>query len=231
MSMQRDPHSSSSAGANEVPLPPDWLRATVSFLIFVHLFALAVAVVSNWNASTLAARLRNNVPLVKPYLQFLAMDQPYLPLYALTFAMEEDTDMAADLDLELPDGTRRQISLPSAELWPRERWRHDARLAETAGDLTGERFKNMESVLPQAIAAHYVSEYGAKGGSIRFTRHKLLSLEAPASSDPSVRDPYSPVFYTPVYEARIILVGGGVQLLKKEAAAEVAPAVMDEGKP
>ncbi|HET6882372.1 MAG TPA: hypothetical protein VFI31_19560 [Pirellulales bacterium] len=231
MSMYSDPSSSRTSHVDERDYPPDWWRAVVSFLIFVHLFALAVAVLSNWNPSTLSIRLRQNVPLVKPYLQALAMDQAYLPLYGLTFAMEEDTDMAVDLELQLPDGTQRQITLPSNGLWPRERWRRDARLAETAGDLTGERFKNIESLLPQAIAAHYVAKYGTKGGTIRFTRHKLLSLEALGSSDPALRDPYNPIFYTRVYEARIILVGGSVQLLKKEAAAEVAPAAAEKGKP
>jgi hypothetical protein len=216
---------------NEDELPPDWLRTVVSFLIFVHLFALAVAILSNWNPSTLSMRLRQNVPLVRPYLQALAMDQSYLPLYGLMFAMDEDTDMAVDIDLKLADGSQRQVALPATNLWPRQRWRHDARLAETAGDLTGERFKNIESILPQAIAAHYVRNYGATGGTIRFTRHKLLSIDAPASSDPAVRDAYSPLFYSRVYEARIILVGGTVQLLKKEADAEVAPAAVEKEKP
>ena len=231
MSMYSDRPRSYSTPAKESDLPPDWLRTVVSFLIVVHLFALAVAVLSNWNPSTLSMRLRQNVPLVKPYLQALAMDQSYLPSYGLTFAMEEDTDMAVELALELPDGSQKQIALPAKELWPRERWRRDARLAETAGDLTGERFKNIESMLPQAIAAHYVAKYEAKGGTIRFTRHKLLSIDAPASSDPNVRDPYNPLFYARVYEARIIVVRGSAKLLKTEAAAEVAPAAAKEGTP
>ncbi|MGH7139645.1 MAG: hypothetical protein ACREHD_28225 [Pirellulales bacterium] len=219
MSMQRHAATSPSAEPGERHVPPDWLRATVSFLIFVHLFALAVAVISNWNPSTLATRLRQNVPLVKPYLQFLAMDQSYLPLYSLTFAMAEDTDMAVQVELELADGSRQTFDLPASDLRPHVRWRRDARLAETVGGLTGEAFRNMESILPQAIAAHFVAKHGAKGGTIRCTRHLLQDMQSAGTGDP-----YDDALFTRVYEARILLVGGNVQLMKKEAAAEVAPA-------
>lgn len=218
--------SFSAANDDDRRMPPDWLRATVSFLIFVHLFALLVAVASNWNPSTLATRLREKVPLLKPYLQLLAMDQSYLPLYALTFAMPEDTDMAVQVDLDLADGTQQSFALPADGLLPHERWLHDARLAATTGDVTGETFRNMESLLPQAIAAHFVAKYGAKGGTIRCTRHFLLEIENAGSIDP-----YDPSRYSKVYEARILVRGDKVQLLKMEAAAEVAPAAVERVKP
>lgn len=218
--------SFSAARADNRRLLPDWLRATVSFLIFLHLFALLVAVLSNWNPSTLAVRLREKVPLVKPYLQLLAMDQSYLPSYALTFAMPEDTDMAVEVELNLPDGSQQTYALPSSDLWPRTRWLHEARLAATTGDLTGEAFRNMESLLPQAIAAHFVAKYGAKGGTIRCLRHFLLEIENAGSIDP-----YDASRYSKVYEARILVRGDKVQLMKMEAAAEVAPAAAERDKP
>lgn len=213
--------SSSAASVDDARLPHDGLRAAISFLIFLHLFALLVAVLSNWNPSTLSQRLRDKVPLVKPYLQLLSMDQSYVPTYALTFAMNEDTDMAVELDLKLADGSRRTVSLPAGDLWPRTRWLRDARLAATTDDLTGEAYRNMESLLPQAIAAHYVVKYGAKGGTIRCMRHYLLEID-----DAAVGDPYDATRYAKVYEARIIVRGGKVQLMKMEAAAEVAPAAV-----
>lgn len=218
--------SSFAAKPDDRRLLPDWLRATVSFLIFVHLFALFVAVLSNWYPSALATRLRENVPLVKPYLQLLAMDQSYLPLYGLTFAMPEDTDMAVEVDLDLADGTQSTFAVPAGGLWPRERWLHDARLAATAGDLTGETFRNAESLLPQAIASHFVTKYGAKGGIIRCTRHFLMEID-----DAGSIDPYGPDRYSKVYEARILVLGNQVQLMKMEAAAEVAPAAIERKKP
>lgn len=211
-------------------MPAEWKRTVVSFLIFLHLFALSVAVLSNWNPSALSLRLRR-VPGVKPYLEYLAMDQSYVPLYGLTFGMEEDTDVKAEIELKFADGTQQEFSLPDGGLSPKQRWRHDARLAETAADMTGENFRNVESVLPQAIAAHFVAEHGANGGTIRLRRHFLQPMEALTSSVVTERDPFDSSRYSQRYEARILVSGGQVQLLKTEAAAEVAPAANGkEGK-
>ncbi|HVA48669.1 MAG TPA: hypothetical protein VNH11_20045 [Pirellulales bacterium] len=218
-----------AATEKEASLPAEWKRTLVSFLIFLHLFALGVAVLSNWNPSPLALRLRR-VPFVKPYLEYLALDQSYVPLYGLTFGMTEDTDVVAEVDLKLSDGSEQSFSLPASTLAPRQRWRRDARLAETAADLTGENFRAVESLLPQAIASHFVAEHGAKGGTLRLRRHFQQPITAPSSSDAGERDPYDKSrYYSQVYEARIIVVGGQVQLLKSEAAAEVAPAAINKG--
>jgi hypothetical protein len=227
--MQQSP-SPFRAGGSDQRLPPDWLRGLISFAIFLHFFALGVAVLSNWYPSNLATRLRNKVPVIKPYLQFLAMDQSYVPLYGLTAAMPEDTDMAVEVELKLADGSEAAFSLPSNGLWPRQRWRRDARLAETFGDLTGEAYRAVESILPQAVAAHYVATYSAKGGTIRCRRHFLQELEALSSSDPALRDPNDASRYSRLYEARILVVGDKVQLLKSESAADVAPAAVEKGK-
>ncbi|HQU45336.1 MAG TPA: hypothetical protein PK867_21145 [Pirellulales bacterium] len=219
-----------AATEQDASLPAEWKRTLVSFLIFLHLFALGVAVLSNWNPSPLALRLRR-VPLVKPYLEYLALDQSYVPLYGLTFGMTEDADVVAEIDLNLADGSKQSFTLPAAGLAPRQRWRRDARLVETAADMTGDDFRNVESLLPQAIASHFVAEHGAKGGTIRLRRHALQSMEAMSSSNPKERDPFDPSHYSQVYEARILVSGGQVQLLKSEAAAEVAPAAnAKEGK-
>lgn len=221
--------SDSASSENEAPLPAEWARTLVSFLIFVHLFALVVAVLSNWNPSPLALRLRR-VPLVKPYLEYLAMDQSYVPLYGFTFGMTEDTDDMVELGLTLADGSQRSFTLPQPGVWPRQRWRRDARLTETAADLTGEQYRDLQSVVPQAIAAYFATEYGAKGGTIRCRRHFQQPIDSLSSSNPAERDPYDKSRYAQLYEARIIVSGQQVQLLKTEAAAEVAPAAVEKSE-
>ena len=221
--------SDSASNDKAAPLPADWARTLVSFLIFVHLFALVVAVISNWNPSPLALRLRR-VPLVKPYLEYLAMDQSYVPLYGFTFGMTEDTDNTVEVELKLADGSERSFTLPQAGISPRERWRRDARLAETAADLTGEQYRDLQSVVPQAIAAYFVKEHGAKGGTIRCRRHFQQPIESLSSSNPAERDPFDKSRYAQLYEARIIVSGEQVHLLKSEAAAEVAPAAVEKSE-
>lgn len=213
----------SSIDESAPALPPEWFRTTVSFLLFVHLFALMVAVLANWYPSALAVQLRARVPLLAPYLELLDIDQAYVTLYGLTYGMDEDTDQRIEVELKLADGTQRRFVLPQPGVWPHQRYRREQRLAEVAADLVGESTKSLESFLPQAIAAHYVAETEADGaqvvgGTIRCRRQFVQSMEALASSAPV------PPETADLYQAQILTVGGRVQLLKSEAAAEVAPA-------
>lgn len=230
MPPQRSPTKSASPSEHE--LPAEWARTAVSFLLFLHFFALAVAIVSNWDPSPLALGLRN-VPVLTPYVEALALDRSYLPQYALTFGEEEDTDDEIELELQLADGSLKQETIPQASLWPHT-YRRQLRLAVAVADLVGENTKSFESFLPRAIAAHFVSEakQGTKdkpgqevtGGTLRVRRHLVQTMTAPASSIAAERDPFDESHYRVVYEARILLVGGEVQLLKSDTAANVAPA-------
>ena len=214
--------SRSTNDTNASAMPADWLRTLVSFLIFLHLFALAVAVLSNWNPSDLALRLRR-VPLIKPYIEYLSFDQSYVPLYGFTFGMPEDTDSKIEVSLKLKDGSERTWILPDKDIWPRQRRRHEARLVETAADMTGEDYRNFQSIVPQAIAEHIVAqEPEATSGIIRCTRQLQQPLVDLSSSNESQRDPYRTDLFRPLYEARILISGSGVHLLKSESAAEVA---------
>lgn len=220
--------------APEHELPAEWLRTAVSFVLFLHLFALTVAVLSNWDPSSLALRLRN-VPFLEPYLEALALDRSYLPQYALTFGEPEDTDDEIQLELQLADGSLEQMKIPQPTLWPHA-YRRQLRLAETVTDLVSENTKAVESFLPRAIAAHFVSaaQRGTRGepgqevtgGTIRIRRHLVQTMTAPSSSIAAERDPFDESRYQTIYEARILLVGGEVQLLKSDTAANVAPAAV-----
>jgi hypothetical protein len=228
ISAAKQPGQAVQAGQGAQPGPPaDWVRTLDSFLIFLHLFALTVAVLSNWNPSELALRLRR-VPLVKPYIEYLGFDQSYVPLYGFTFGMEEDTDSTIEVTLKSKDGSENSWTLPNAALWPRQRRRHDVRLVETAADMTGEDYRDFQSIVPQAIAAHFVaSQPGATGGTIRCVRQLQQPMEAIDSSNTAERDPHDKRWYRQVYEARILVSRSGVKLMKSESAAEVAPAATE----
>lgn len=231
MPPQRSPTKPSTI---ERELPAEWVRTAVSFMLFLHFFAIAVAVLSNWDPSSLALGLRN-VPLLEPYVEALALDRSYLPQYALTIGEPEDTDDEIQLELQLADGSLEHETIPQATLWPHA-YRRQLRLAETVTDLVGENTKSFESFLPRAVAAHFVAaaERGSNGepgqevtgGTIRIHRHLVQTMTAPASSIAAERDPYDESRYQTIYEARILLVGGEVQLLKSDTAANVAPAAV-----
>lgn len=225
MPPQRSPTKSASPSEHE--LPAEWARTAVTFVLFLHFFALVVAIVSNWDPSPLALGLRN-VPVLTPYVEALALDRSYLPQYALTFGEEEDTDDEIELELQLADGSLKQETIPQASLWPHT-YRRQLRLTTAVANLVGENTKSFESFLPRSIAAHFVAVandagHEVTGGTLRVRRHLVQTMTAPASSIAAERDPFDESHYRVVYEARILLVGGEVQLLKSDTAANVAPA-------
>lgn len=192
--------------------PSQGLKTALSFLLFLHLFALAVAVTSNESASQLEIGLRKT-PLVVPYLQTLLMDLSYS--FNLTFG-PSDTDVSdaeswIEADLTTPTGPQT-IVLPETGLEPRQRLRRYESLARTAAAQVGNQ--NSESLLPAAIARGLVGRTGATGGSIRIVRGSLPN------------DAFTP--YTPtrrnLYDARILVAAGRVELFKSDAASESAPA-------
>lgn len=229
------PANSSPTSAESAGMLGQLGRTVISFLLFLHFFALGVAIFSNWSPSTLAGRLRN-VPCLRPYLQFLDMDQAYIGLYNLHDGLPEDTDATVEVTLKLRTGEERSFTLPEANLRPHQRFRHFSRLAEVAADLASNQ--ELQSVVPQAIAQHYIAQLQAEGekigpgtvGTIRVGHWLLQSMEAITSSRAEERDPYSEVYYRKLYEARILLAGGKVQLLKIEEARDVAPAAKSAGE-
>lgn len=215
-------------------MPDQVTRTAVSFLLFLHFFAIGVAIFSNWSPSTLAVRLRN-VPGLRPYLQFLDLDQPYIGLYNLHDGLPEDTDATVEVELKLKNGEQRKFTLPEPGLFPHERFRRYSRLAEVAADLASNQ--DLQSIVPQAVARHYIAQLQAEGqkigpgavGTVRVGHWLLQSMEAIESSRADERDPHSSVYYRKLYEARVLLAGGKVQLLKVEEARDVAPAAKSAG--
>lgn len=187
------------------------MRTLLSFLLFLHLFALAVGVTSNDAASQLETGLRKT-PLVVPYLQTLLMDLSYS--FNLTFGPSDtdasDAESWIEIDLTTPGGPKR-LQLPPPGIEPRQRQRHYESLVRTAAAQMAN--PNRESVLPAAIARSLVRQYGATGGTIRIVRNTL--------PDEPFR-PFTPAQRT-LYEARILVAAGQVELFKTEAASESAP--------
>lgn len=216
-------------------MPTQAVRTSVSLLLFLHFFALGVAVFSNWSPSPLALKLRD-VPGVLWYLQPLDMDLSYIGLYNLHDGMPEDTDAFVEVDLKFRDGTEEHVAFPETKTPGRFNRRHFARLADVAGDLAAsQENQDLQSIVPQAIAAHVVAAAQAEGkkfrsGTIRVRRLYLQPIEAVESSLPAERDPYSDTYVRKIYEAGIVVVGGKVQLLKSEEARDVAPAAASPAK-
>ena len=192
-------------------LPSQGVRTVVSLLLFIHLFALGVAVVSNKGelSSPLQRQLRS-VPLLMDYLQFLDMDMPYN--FDLTQGELLDIDHVVLVDLTLADGTSQQVVLPDDTIRPRTRRLRYLKLADNMAFLTGD--PDREGLLPGAVAGAIMNRYGVNEATITCRGQYLLTAEDVGSSDLTRRDPYHPRRFRTVYEARALRSDGQVGLVK-----------------
>ncbi len=213
--------SETTSDAAEPAIASQGLRTLVSFLLFVHLFAVAVAIASsNYRASGLVRQLR--LRFLTPYLQTLNMDMAYN--FHLTHADELDVDHFFEMEIESDGGDKKTVTLPEAGIRPAERRRRYQQLAFETAALVGNDVG--ESVLPRAVAARLLVENGGTRGTIRCRAHHLQEPQDVTSSDATRSDPFSSRYYRTAYEAKAFNVGGQVQVLKSEASAESAPAAV-----
>ncbi len=197
-------------------LPSSDVRGWVSLFLFIHLFIVAIGLVSYVNPSTLQERLRT---VLAPYLATLNFDlrpnaYPTGRFY-LTHELPTDFDAVIHIDAEMPDGTERSLTIPEQGLWPLERRRHFQALANTASTLT--ESEDFQAVLPRSIAGAILRSWGATSGTVRIDRNS-------PPSDAQRSNPFRPLQRSTVYEAKVLVSPSGqVDLVKKAAVGEVAP--------
>jgi len=194
--------------------PSDTVRSVVSFLLFLHLFALGVGVLSRaTEGAPLETKLRD-VPGVLPYIQLLGIDWSYtFPLVAPLRTGQPDLDHRIVVELKKADGSTETIVFPDRAQVSGPRLHRYKNLVTTAVDFL--QAASMESKIPENIARSLVREYQATGGTIR-----ILGKVAPEEAYGNMPTADA----APMYEAQILVVGDGVNLLKKESAADSAPA-------
>jgi len=119
--------------ADSPPLPPNGIRTTVTFLIFVHFFFLLVSIKSKAIHSSLEQDLHDRAPGLTPYMQLLGMDLSYM--FHLTYYDPTDFDgLRADLRDLGREITRLKNKTPDAET-PRQIQETERRLVATQQSL------------------------------------------------------------------------------------------------
>lgn len=192
----------------------------VSFLIFVHLFALFAAVVFTRGASSELAQRMARIPVLRQYRQLLDMNLPYT--YQLTYGAEPDYQIA--VDLEMPDGATKSVLLPPADLWPHARQQRFEALAYSVGNNIGDEAG--ESVLPELIMTGLFDQYGATRGTFRCRAHNPLGRDRVlAAADPQGADTWENIYQATIWRTN----DGPVRILKQESAAESAPGAATNG--
>jgi len=213
---------------HDPPLPePQWspeARTWVSLLLFVHLFAVFVAVTTYTRPSVLEERLHD---LFAPYLRNLHLTAfPYsypFARYHLTHTSPSDVDFSIEIDVEKRDGSKETVTIPGASLQPLVRFYRYQALANATGTLASGELADeaSASILPKTIAESVLKRHDAAGGTIRLRAHGLAGADDMASLTTLTRAGRENV--STAYEAQLIVGPGGVELLRKSTTLEVAP--------
>lgn len=213
--------------STETPRPaPTWsaeTRTWVSLLLFVHLFAVVVAVTSYTRPSILQERLHS---LFEPYLRNLhltALPNSYpFARFHLTHAGATDVDFTIEIEAQRADGTTDVVALPPTPLQPLVRFRRYQALVNATGSLaTGEMGDAVISILPKTIAGSVLRHENADGGVIRIRSLGLPSFDDIGSLAAMARAARENV--SDVYEAQVIVSPDSVELLRKATTLEIAP--------
>ncbi len=229
----------------EDTLPSQGVRTIITFLLFVHLFSLGVALTLSSSSAPFAQKLRR-IPGM--YLQLLYMDLEFdsgtrfgppgpmsddvtnMPkarrgMYHLTRGEQYDVGYFIEFQYER-DGKKETARLPEMGTWPGERFRRDLTLAWEAGRLVGE--DPGESMLPEALGRHFLTAYNIPDGqrcTLVIRRLTLRSDEDAVSSDPARSNPWDESKFQEAYKALVWRDNGKTRLIKPSSAMESSPSV------
>ncbi|MBI2827311.1 MAG: hypothetical protein HYX69_21775 [Planctomycetia bacterium] len=211
-----------AAAPAEPSLPSPNVRTVVSFLLFVHLFTLAVGVAYNEFPSSLEQTL-GELKFFQGYRQALFMDLSYT--YYFTRGSdpggELDIDHSLTADVKLADGEIRPIQFPAAGVWPGQRFRRYQMLGRRLATFSSNDAPQT-ATLAQTIATSLLK--GDKAESLDLRLQGQLTPPAmanyrPGGAPPAKRDEYA---------ARAFWAGDRVEVQKKEPARDTAPPPKDE---
>ena len=219
--MANSPATPAPPSPEDAALPSEGIRTAVSFLVFVHLFALLIGILSNEVPSQLEQALAG-LPVLRQYRQALGMDLPY------TYYFTRGNDPGGELDIDYtitatvnrPDGEKEVVELPAAGTWPRQRFHRYQMLATRLATFASEGAPepaNLE-MLARAIA----------GGILRREEAQSLDLLCRGQLTPPAMEEFRPELQgrpgtRDAYDAHVFLAGDRVELLKKEPARDTAP--------
>ena len=197
--------------------PPGWQTAC-SVLILLHLFCLAIGVLTNSRPSSAIRNALENVPLVADYLRLIHFDQAYD--YPLTQGRPDDGSHRLQLELAgSPDGPQL---LPDDSMWPAVRRQRYENLAFQIADMAVlfENDPHLQTLLLTSIAKWLLIEADAPAGmhTLRCLQRAPRSLEETNSKDISEGNNPAEVYGT-VVETRLLWDGEGnllVALTEKE---------------
>jgi hypothetical protein len=203
-------------------LPSAGVRTTISFLLFVHLFLLAVGIWGNFGVRTErdVTDEHGSIAAIHGYLSFFNMDKAYN--YPLVTGMSDDWDHEVVVALDVPqtfEGTPEElkhgktIPFTPRHVWPGIRRRRYQMLGLQIAELAADPDSEPELRVPKVLTEGMLHEFSQPTTSTSqgSTRHRFicqaiqtrdLYRDENAPSEPS--DPYDPKWITNVIQADVI---------------------------
>jgi|GEM_PF-2126040 len=220
--MMSQPDRNPAADLTDAALPKSEIRTTVSFLLFLHLFGLAVAILGTEKPSQLGLALAD-VPGLKQYREGLLMNLAY------TYYLTRGNNVGGELDIDHsliatfkkkgePDVV---VELPAPGTWPglrRHRYRTLARTVAMFGDETIGSPEPL-GLLLQSIANSLLKEY--QGDSLDLRCQGRLTLPAMGEFDPTNAATFAR--FRDAYTTTALRIDNQIELLKREPARDTAP--------
>jgi len=218
-------------------LPSERTRTVLSFLLFVHLFAVACGVIGNALPASPLRRHLADIPGIRDYLSLLRMNLAYA--FHLTYALDEDTPQWLAIEAEpgaltdpvsasagpAADGAAQSevVVFPEDDLGPGLRAGRYRNLLLQA--YLRARDESQASLIPRAIAERVLEEEGIGDTTkrrIRLQRRNLRAIEDLGSADLSQRDRFAPSLVETAYEGDVWFSDRGLEIVKPSSALESA---------
>jgi len=215
--------SPTSSGADEWP---PRARATVSFLLFAHLFFAFVALAANVAPSRLQQRLLARFSF---YTQLLNLDRNFTPLY-LTHASIEDVDHHLEVlpSVRNADEYGEWVVLPVVGIRGSDRYQRYQRLARVVSVFSQQ--DEVTAALARAVGLNFLVQRGIHPQRVRCRRHLLQDWNVIRAGTSAQRDPNDPSYFRLAYDANFMVSrDGAVSVVKLAEADELASPIAKDG--
>jgi hypothetical protein len=209
------------------------LRSVASLLLFIHLFCVAVVLLSNVPSMQRSRLERDLLRVFAPYTRLLRLDPELTPYYyTLGRPADDDAWLVAELYPDADQPVSAQTALETVQLpgggtnllGERRRWFRLAQMLATSAEPEVED-DDVSAEIARSVGARLMRESGARRAAIRCVRRmsQPFNLAALNPGFPPDR-PTDPAYDVTMYEADVwIDEDGQAQVLKRASRAEVAP--------
>ena len=165
MAQQHNPQAQPLPTPEASPQGTSTGQTVVTVLLLLHLFCLAIGVISNAGPLSPIRQALRNVPFVLDYLQLLSMDRGYD--YPLTLGNPNEGSYQLLLTTQSEGPNSVILQLPDAKIKPRLRYQYYENLALQIVDLVAvnESDPHHQTLLPAGIGKRLLHELNLSAGT------------------------------------------------------------------